>query len=528
MQRSRKRHRPRVLKPSLRADDSGIALIYVTIALPVIIGFALLAIDVGRFSALNSSLQHGADSLAIAGAAELDGSPTSITRSEDAMKQFVTQNTALFTSSTAAIKWADVTTCYLSSLPASDATPISNASCLSTADSNSPFLAKFVRVVVQPKSYTTIFPVSILGTLSNTTQTAAEAVAGFQAVACNFTPLYMCNPFEPTTGPTNSFDDYGLIAASKDPNQRKAAIKLIEAASSGTATGVPGQFGYLDPSTGNGAKSLGEEIASTRPEACFIINNLSTVKTGGMTSLVKAFNTRFDIYGGPYSKNDYPSAINVRKGWDLKGASCSGELSTDTSKFMAMPVDSCFKTSTCASGNRGNGDWKWEPELSKDVSFLDYWNVNFNYGGGSSGKAAPSPSALNLGTRTTSYTGAVAGSGFDTPPRYDVYLYENSTSLPGNKYLYEAKSKGGEVGNPQCSAGISNPDRRLIYGAVINCRAQGLQPGNGGYTAFAFAKFFIIRPMSEPPDVVLWTELVDVVRPGDGTGVARDKVQLYR
>jgi hypothetical protein len=26
----------------------------------------------------------------------------------------------------------------------------------------------------------------------------------------------------------------------------------------------------------------------------------------------------------------------------------------------------------------------------------------------------------------------------------------------------------------------------------------------------------------------LWTELVDIVRPGDGTGVVRDIVQLYR
>ena len=55
----------------LGGDQSGMALIYVTMSLPVIIGFGLLAIDVGRVTSLQSSLQHGADSLALAGAAEL-------------------------------------------------------------------------------------------------------------------------------------------------------------------------------------------------------------------------------------------------------------------------------------------------------------------------------------------------------------------------------------------------------------------------------------------------------------------------
>ena len=50
------------------ADQSGIAVVYVAVALPVIIGFSLLAIDVGRLSTLQSSLQHGADALALAGA----------------------------------------------------------------------------------------------------------------------------------------------------------------------------------------------------------------------------------------------------------------------------------------------------------------------------------------------------------------------------------------------------------------------------------------------------------------------------
>jgi hypothetical protein len=45
-----------------KADESGISLLYVTMSMPVIIGFGLLAIDVGRLTSLQSSLQHGSDS----------------------------------------------------------------------------------------------------------------------------------------------------------------------------------------------------------------------------------------------------------------------------------------------------------------------------------------------------------------------------------------------------------------------------------------------------------------------------------
>lgn len=44
MQHVRQQHGLGVLKPSSRADDFGIARIHVTIALPIIVGFALLAV----------------------------------------------------------------------------------------------------------------------------------------------------------------------------------------------------------------------------------------------------------------------------------------------------------------------------------------------------------------------------------------------------------------------------------------------------------------------------------------------------
>ena len=106
MQDMRESHRRKILNLSLRNDESGIALFYVTFALPVMIGLFLVTVGVGRFVTLHSSLAHahGVDVLALAGAAQLDGTSYPIARAESAMSLFTTDNAALFSSSSAAIK----------------------------------------------------------------------------------------------------------------------------------------------------------------------------------------------------------------------------------------------------------------------------------------------------------------------------------------------------------------------------------------------------------------------------------------
>src|SRR5690349_20877651 len=102
---------------SLYNDTSGMALIYVTLALPVIIGMALLAVDFSRLANLHSSLQHGADALALAGAAELDQRPDAIVRSDRALENLINQNKSAFGTSVVDINWrpdnsGSVNRCY--------------------------------------------------------------------------------------------------------------------------------------------------------------------------------------------------------------------------------------------------------------------------------------------------------------------------------------------------------------------------------------------------------------------------------
>src|SRR5262245_14903221 len=126
---------------AFRRDTSSIILPYVTLLLVVLVGTSVLAVDGARYMSLQSQLQNGADALALAGAAELDQMSSSITRATNAINNLVTNSTLYGTDTAANVQVSSIQ--FLSSLPASDATPISGANV--TID---PLLAKFVRVTV--------------------------------------------------------------------------------------------------------------------------------------------------------------------------------------------------------------------------------------------------------------------------------------------------------------------------------------------------------------------------------------------
>lgn len=544
-------------------DESGMALVYVTVMLPVIIGFALLAIDIGRFSTLNSTLQHGADALALAGAAELDMRPDAIERSERAITNLVTTNTALFTASAAEVDSTAITTCYLAALPASDATPIDPGDCLSVAEADigtSSAAARFVQVIVNPKTYNTIFPATFVGAASNTATTQSEAVAGFEAAVCNFTPLLMCNPFEPTNAPLDTpadvYKDYGLYSHIQLESNRRKQIAL----KAHDKQWAPGNFGFLEAHAGPGAKELAFSIASTHPQGCFVLDNVSVnTSPGNMETLKKAFNVRFDLYPtgniGGESATSFPPSVNVRKGYIIAKAP-NGNASTDACKdtnpvsafkkkpsnefsvAMGLPRDKCHIANNCTAGNTREGDGDWgadNPSGTTDdptkPDFYQYWRFNHP------GRAIPSETDLDIDVDGNGSLGTSAIPNNAPPSRYAVYRYEiakgwvgdlNANNATTNKDLPQR-----EDGLPHCNAGVATdtPDRRIIYGAIVNCRANNLDGGkNNGIRAVAFGKFFVTEPMqgSSASDTVLYTELVDVAKPGEADSVARDIVQLYR
>lgn len=533
-------HRTKSQLREFHSNTSGMALLYATIMLPVIIGFSLLAIDVGRVWSLQSSLQHGADALALAGAAELDQRPDAVDRANRAIANLITTNKSLFATSVVTIDGSAIGACYSATLPA-DHLPF--PSCMdvstSTARETASATARFVKVTVNPVTFNTIFPANFLGVASSGT-TNAEAVAGFQAAVCNFTPLFICNPYEPATGTTDVFADYGLYAHIANIANRRKLFQFK--AHDNSAQWSPGNYGFLEANAGPGAKALGDEIASPNPTGCFIQNGVNT-KPGNTTVEKNAFNVRFDLYAGSYgnatAKTNYPPAQNVRKGHIVRKMNNNNnpqECNDDNSisqynpaditapanindGIMGLPRDGCFETNSCtgAGGRMGDGDWAGDSANNPavTVSFEQYWTTNF------AGVSRP----LDPGGTIYSNT--------NLPSRYDIYRYEIDNNLLNRQ---SAGATFGAVpfkehGLPRCNAGagMAIPDRRIIYGAILNCRAAGLGPGAGGpYQSVAFGKFFMTEPMGNPPDSTLWAELVDVVKPGQADSVARDIVQLYR
>jgi hypothetical protein len=111
------------------------------------------------------------------------------------------------------------------------------------------------------------------------------------------------------------------------------------------------------------------------------------------------------------------------------------------------------------------------------------------------------------------------------PARYDLYKYEIAHGLTG------VHSVGGETGQAMCHASPStDPDRRLIYAAIVDCSQYQteLQGQSGTMQAMAFASFFITEPVMGDE---LRAEIVDIDgNMGRGTmkDFAKDEVQLYR
>lgn len=521
MSEQRERPGPRAARPSLRDDQSGIALIYVTAMLPIIIGFALLAIDASRLYILSSSLQHGADSIALAMAAELDRNSDSWTRADRAKDNLVA-NSATFTSSFNKVDGSAVTRRFLKSLPASDASPI-----VSTHEAATPAETIYVEVTVKPAQFDTVFPASFVNAVGSFA-TQAVAVAGLNPGACNIVPMFICNPLEPSTN-TNPYLVDELLTHVGSEAQRRKLFELKAFANSQTQYS-PGNFGYVETPLGKGARALNEAIAEANPGACVTLNGLTT-KPGNVAVTNNAFNVRFDIYEGPYNGNRGDSNVrparNTRKSYTAGNgangacnATAISDLYTNSSYTpngppggMGIPRDACLAANNCGTGyggRLGGGDW--------NDMFTVYMRANF-------------------GSNPTKWPKRSDGSSFSTnaadlPTRYEVYRAEIDQGFVASATA-ESNSASKGMAYPACYSGGSTndlPDRRLLLVAIANCKALNLGSGSTKINAAAFGLFFLTEPVGSQGSV--FAELVNLIQPGAGSGtngsLVTDNVQLYR
>ncbi|RUX00038.1 hypothetical protein EOA35_19960 [Mesorhizobium sp. M8A.F.Ca.ET.023.01.1.1] len=393
-----------------------------------------------------------------------------------------------------------MTVTYLTGIPASDDTALGAAGVDANGvnwASTDPKAVSFAEVTVNAAgagSFATIFPASFVGS-TDTMDIQPQAVAGFTTAVCDFTPVFICNPYE-------GDPDHTLQQAAADPNLRRRQIE-VRKVGNGAAAG-PGNFGFLQPpdGVGNGAQALAETIATSKPKGCYGRKGVDT-KTGQNAGPVQdAFNVRFGIRatGGGFNTAAYGPAANVRKG-ALKTSGGAGQcpamnqLTFGLAGTMGLPRD---QSAPYMNGRMGDGNWPLNT----------YWSTNFG--------SAPMPGSWSV----------------TKPTRYDVYKYEQSANLVNQS------STGGETGTPAnaCPSAITSIDRRLLYGAIINCNeleAEGndLSGHSVGIPVEAFGSFFLTEPvMSAADDASVMVELVDISSGGQGTldKFVRNEAQLYR
>jgi Flp pilus assembly protein TadG len=500
-------------------DRSGIILPYVTVLLLAIVGVSLLALDGGRAYSLQTQLQNIADAAALAGAAELNRAPGARTRATNAINNLVSNRLA----------GMDVTDVTLGTPVFYETLPQADVYFSSGTEASEDGFARFVAVTLT-HTMDTIFPVSFLnpgGTNSYTA--AAHAVAGFDQVACKYTPMFICNPFEQTGDTYDEATDRLLNAGTSQ------LIALQSLDQGGSSQYSPGNYGFLQSSTLQATGTCGagnavtQAVAQSRPPVCF---NQSSVNfhPGAISNANDAINTRFDIFDksfGNCEKNSlYPPAPNVRKGYLAHQNGANGPL--DWCK--ADPCDGsasgslCYPNPSAVWPSGGNPAMGFPLDLNAPISPGNgIWNCSQYWG-------VAHPNALGSAPTGCTTTATIS--------RSSVYQYEITNGFvsdlsPGVQVTTQGKQvQVQESGSPKCSTTPPDADRRNLYVAIINCRAlqnlgYSLSGSATNVPVVAFGKFFLTVPV--PTNLsAIYAEFEGIVTPGDSGAALYYQVQLYR
>jgi hypothetical protein len=502
-------------------DTDGIILPYVTVMLVVIVGVSVLALDGSRYLSLQTQLQNGADALALAGAAELDRTPTAIERANEAIGfrceansstcqpiqggRGLVSNWSLFGSGPDRnVRVAGIR--FLRSLPVRDSDAILPGNV--TTD---PTQAAFVEVTAKPIGLPTILPASFFGG-ANVLMVGAQAVAGFDQVVCDFTPIFICNPFE-TPGMTYQQATTALVSASHDPAAQRRLIRLAGTQDKTIAFG-PGDFGYLSPVTGSLPTDAcgpltGQATAASRPPICLRLSGVDLQPANDQAAM-DGLNTRFDIYASGFEscKASYVADVNVRKGYTTLGNANWCDAKPSRSNW---PIADAYAAALPVDGNMIAGNEE-DDQTQGQAGVLDptvaigngtwdcagYWKVAHFRG---PGRDLAPPGCTDAATIT----------------RYSVYQYEFN-------YISD-RSPGLEIGAPQCNP-LGIKYRRILNAAIINCGSSpvAVRRNARDVPVAAFGQFFLTLPATARAGP--YAEFLGLIKPTDS--VNHDMVQLYR
>jgi hypothetical protein len=518
------------------------------IAMPMLLGISLLAIDMSRANNLQTDLQNAVDAIAIAGGRELDGGTDSIDRAKVAMEKLVKNEARFADGGPLFIEKNQVNWKFFSSIPASDDTPMNPDDALDEETQQDQ--ARYVWVYTSPNQQMTslfLLPPS----LANGRLTiGAQAVATYDVSACDVTPIYVCNPYEPD--PVTGVNFLGTTETLDTAfGNGELYGRQFDMLLNGGSTAGPGNFGFLAIG-GSGGNALEESLATSSPGECYSANSLPTKPGGTIGPVDQGLNVRFDMYSGDMKgekgNSAYRPARNVRKG-NANGADCNNyTLETDNTTAMALPYGSAgdplpggyFHSTVPNINDQIAYDIANGTTTAESNPLYIYFLVNHpgtvcdtvtqDALTGVVTKSGCSPDNLPADLLATETYPVALGPG-DTPPTpsaNDIYRWElnnspnpvNALANPSMNDPFKHTAPNGEIGNYQCYTGTlpsSGADRRTIFAAMVNCldaAAAGELSGSKDISQGnieGFASFFLTKPMiSSGSDKTISGEITDV------------------
>lgn len=480
-----------------RSEEGSVAPL-VAISLFALIGAAGIGFDYARMAGMDSELQSVADQAALAAASQLDGKTDAIARATRAARQLIANETRFANDGkSGAVSGTDLSLVFYDGYDRTSDT----YGTVTTTDAT----AAIVKVTTAGRE--AFFALTPVVAALRSGSITASATAGLGQSICKVPPVMICNPGEPAN---NTDENLAFTPVAG------LGLKLV----TGNAD-APGNFGWLDAGLGNGAPGLSALLGNDALTVdCQPVNGVTT-STGMKTSVMDAFNTRFDIYnnGNIGCSGPCSPSTNVRKDMVCKapGASCTGNydipanfyqppyppvaLASDGSQdppIMGYPVDICHavaKKDAATCGVIGNGTW----------DRAAFFRVNYG-------------SAFDWQT-------AMANAGYTaaTVTRYQVYQWE----LANPSVVVGGAAKGISVPQPVGSndkafgqpangvAGISPSsgiDRRRLSVAVINCNATNLHGKTTNVPVSKWLDVFLVQP---------------VATRGNGTNAQTDMSDIY-
>ncbi len=520
---------PRPLARFARDENGGI-LVFWGLFLAVGFGFVALTFDIGRVANTQSELQSFADQVALAAAGELDGRSDAIDRATAAANGLIRRRQT-FGDGDPDMGAGDFTLLFLTSLPAIDTTPVTGGIDPANASEAQQQAARFVQVTVNRRTVQTPFAAvnaTLIGRAGANVQAqvGATAVAGVSGWACDITPLFFCVPSPDwrvgdPADPANKIGDQILLrTGGNQPNNTQNERDRDQ------AFWQPGNFGFLNPNSlpvdpdgpcknRSGANLyrclVGAERAVTQ---CLQTDGGIDTLTGQRQGLVRAFNTRFDMYDGPMNSETGNSAFRpapnvLSDRWEPS----SGQASQDPPN---LPRDKCIEAETCRFGNND-----WDRDLYIDM---------FHGGDWPPADYQPLPNELDLSTIAK---GSIT--------RYEMYLAEiNAARNRGGDWrlLTSDDFDDSDYGAPHNHDDASNPQdldpaRRTLVAAAVDCQSEEFQ-GQSTITPIEYVRLFMTEPVREMGGNDKGAILVEVVESAGGlgsgstSGIFRELVQLFR